>query len=52
LIARGCRFYLLAFLLNRYGPQARAIIEERLTFWVTLSAAILVLGIVGAIYLF
>ena len=29
-IARGIRFYLLAFLLNRYGPQARAIIEERL----------------------
>ena len=29
-IARGIRFYLLAFLLNRYGPQARAIIEKRL----------------------
>src|SRR3954447_15115570 len=51
-IARGIRFYLLAFLLNRYGPQARVIIEERLTFWVSLSAAILVLGIVGALYLF
>ena len=34
-VARGMRFYLLAFLLNRYGPQARAIIEERLGFWVT-----------------
>jgi len=22
------RFYLLLFLLNRYGPQARAIIED------------------------
>jgi len=51
-IARGIRFYLLAFLLNRYGPQARVIIEERLTFWVTLSAVILVLGVVGALYLF
>jgi membrane protein YqaA with SNARE-associated domain len=51
-IARGIRFYLLAFLLNRYGPQARAIIEERLTFWVTLSAVVLVLGIVAALYLF
>ncbi len=36
-VARGMRFYLLAFLLNRYGPQARAIIEERLGFWVTLA---------------
>src|SRR3954454_16721055 len=51
-IARGIRFYLLAFLLNRYGPQARKIIEERLGFWVTVSAAILILGIVGALYLF
>ena len=51
-IARGMRFYLLAFLLNRYGPQARAIIEERLGFWVTLSAIVLVLGIIGALYLF
>ena len=50
-IARGIRFYLLAFLLNRYGPQARAIIEERLTFWVTLGAVVLVLGIVAALYL-
>ena len=51
-IARGIRFYLLAFLLNHYGPQARAIIEERLGFWVTLSAAVLVAGIVAALYLF
>jgi hypothetical protein len=42
----------LAFLLNRYGPQARAIIEERLTFWVTLAAVVLVVGIVAALYLF
>src|SRR5215203_3539751 len=51
-IARGIRFYLLAFLLHRYGPQARAIIEERLGFWVSLSAIVLVLGIVAALYLF
>jgi hypothetical protein len=51
-IARGIRFYLLAFLLHRYGAQARSIIEERLTFWVTLSAVLLVVGIVGAVYLF
>jgi len=51
-VARGMRFYLLAFLLNRYGPQARTIIEERLGFWVTIGAVVLVVGIVGALYLF
>jgi len=51
-VARGMRFYLLAFLLYRYGPRARVIIEERLTFWVTLGAAVLIIGIVAALYLF
>jgi membrane protein YqaA with SNARE-associated domain len=51
-IARGGRFFLLAFLLNRYGAQARTIIEERLTFWVTLGAIVLVAGIIAAVYLF
>jgi membrane protein YqaA with SNARE-associated domain len=51
-IARGVRFYLWAFLLNRYGPRARSIIEERLGFWVTVSTLVLVVGIVGAVYLF
>jgi membrane protein YqaA with SNARE-associated domain len=50
-IARGIRFYLLAFLLNRYGPQARAIIEERLGLWVTLAAVVLIAGIVASVYL-
>ena len=52
IVARGGRFFLLAFLLNRYGAQARAIIEERLTFWVTLGAIVLVAGIIAAVYLF
>jgi len=52
LVARGMRFYLVAFLLNRYGVQARAIIEERLGFWVTVSLIVLVVGIVAALYLF
>jgi membrane protein YqaA with SNARE-associated domain len=52
IIARGMRFFLVAFLLNRYGPQARVIIEERLGFWVTISLAVLVIGIVAAVYLF
>jgi membrane protein YqaA with SNARE-associated domain len=51
-IARGIRFYMLAFLLNRYGPQARTIIEERLGLWVTLAGLILVGGVVAAVYLF
>ncbi|HYS48953.1 MAG TPA: YqaA family protein [Xanthobacteraceae bacterium] len=52
IVARGTRFYLAAFLLNRYGPRARAIIEERLGLWVTISFAVLVAGIVAAVYLF
>jgi membrane protein YqaA with SNARE-associated domain len=51
-VARGMRFYLLAFLLNRYGFQARAMLEERLGFWVTVGAVVLVGGIVAAVYLF
>src|SRR5215472_3140620 len=50
-VARGMRFYLLAFLLNRYGERARVILEERLGFWVSLGAAVLVIGIVAALYL-
>jgi len=51
IVARGMRFYFIAFLLNRYGAQARVIIEERLGFWVTLGTIVLVTGIVAAIYL-
>jgi membrane protein YqaA with SNARE-associated domain len=51
-IARGTRFYLAAFLLNRYGATARAHLEERLGLWVTISIATLLIGIVAAVYLF
>jgi len=51
-ITRGLRFFLLAFLLHRYGAQARTIIEERLGFWVTIGAVVLIGGIVAAFYLF
>jgi membrane protein YqaA with SNARE-associated domain len=50
--ARGMRFYLVAFLLNRYGARVRASIEKRLTFWVTLALIVLVAGIIGAVYIF
>lgn len=52
IVARGMRFFLVAFLIHRYGPQARAIIEERLGFWVTVSSVTLLVGIVAAVYLF
>ena len=52
IIARGGRFFVLAFLLHRYGDRARTIIEERLGFWVTLAAIGMVGGIVAALYLF
>ena len=52
IVARGMRFFVVAFLLNRYGAQARAIIEERLGFWVTISTIVLVVGIIAAVYLF
>ena len=45
-ISRGMRFYLLAFLLNRYGDRARGIIEQRLGLWAALGAVLLVIGFV------
>jgi membrane protein YqaA with SNARE-associated domain len=51
-VARGMRFFFVAFLLNRYGAQARAIIEERLGLWATLAAIALVGGIIAALYVF
>ena len=51
IIARAGRFFLLAFLLHRYGERARHIIEKRLGLWVLLGAAVVVIGIVIAVYL-
>jgi membrane protein YqaA with SNARE-associated domain len=51
-ITRGARFFLLAFLLHRYGESARHIIEKRLGLWVLLGAIVIVIGLVGALYLF
>ncbi|HVY58048.1 MAG TPA: YqaA family protein [Xanthobacteraceae bacterium] len=52
LLTRGARFYFAAFLLNRYGVQARKIIEERLGFWVSVGALVLLGGIIAAFYVF
>jgi membrane protein YqaA with SNARE-associated domain len=51
LLTRGVRFFAEAFLLKRYGPRARVMIEKRLGFWVTVSALVLVAGFVAALYL-
>lgn len=51
LITRGARFFVLAFLLHRYGDSARHIIEKRLGLWTAIGAAVVVLGIVAAVYL-
>jgi membrane protein YqaA with SNARE-associated domain len=44
IITRGLRFYLLAFLLNRYGDRARHIIEKRLGLWTAIFLIVLVIG--------
>ncbi len=51
-ITRGARFFILAFLFNRYGPAAREIIEKRLGFWVTIGAIGLLLGFVVVFWIF
>jgi membrane protein YqaA with SNARE-associated domain len=43
-ITRGARFFVLAFLLHRYGPWAREVIEKRLGLWTAIGAAALVGG--------
>jgi len=50
LVARGGRFYLAAFLLNRYGDTARDMLERRLGLWVTVGAVVLIAGVVAAVY--
>jgi membrane protein YqaA with SNARE-associated domain len=49
-IARGMRFYLVAFLLHRYGPKAREIIEKRLGFWTAVFAIVVIVGFIIAVY--
>jgi membrane protein YqaA with SNARE-associated domain len=51
LITRGARFYLEAFLLNRYGDRARGIIEKRLGMWSLLAAIAIVAGFIVVVRL-
>jgi membrane protein YqaA with SNARE-associated domain len=50
IICRAMRFYLVAFLLYRYGERARVILEERLELWALLFAVLVIGGIAAAIY--
>jgi membrane protein YqaA with SNARE-associated domain len=50
-LTRGARFFAEAFLLKRYGARARVMLEERLGFWVTVGALVLVGGVVAVVYL-
>jgi len=52
IISRGMRFYVEAFLLNRYGARARGIIEKRLGLWATLGAAVIVIGFIVVVRVF
>jgi membrane protein YqaA with SNARE-associated domain len=51
-LTRGARFFVLAFLLPRYGESARPILAKRLGLWVSLGAIVIVIGLVAALYLF
>jgi membrane protein YqaA with SNARE-associated domain len=51
IVARAARFFLLAFLLHRFGERARHLIEKRLGLWVLLGAVMVVAGIAIALYL-
>jgi membrane protein YqaA with SNARE-associated domain len=51
LITRGTRFFVLAFLLHRYGERARDIIERQLGLWTLGLAALVVVGTAAALYL-
>ena len=52
IIARGARFYLVAFLLHRYGDRARMMIEQRLELLTAIAAVLGVAGLAFAMYRF
>jgi membrane protein YqaA with SNARE-associated domain len=52
LLTRGMRFFLLAFLINRYGERARDIVEKRLGLWAALGLALVVIGFIIVVRVF
>ncbi len=51
-ITRGARFFILAAILHYYGPTAREFIERRLGLVTLGLLAVVVIGLVVAVYLF
>lgn len=51
-ITRGARFFIAAFLLHRYGDQARAGLEKRLGLYTLLGAVVLIGGFIIAAFAF
>jgi membrane protein YqaA with SNARE-associated domain len=51
-ITRGARFFVEAFLLNRYGARARLIIEKRLGMWASVAAVAVVVGFIVVVRVF
>jgi membrane protein YqaA with SNARE-associated domain len=47
LATRGVRFFLLAFLVRRYGPPIQGFVEQRLTLVTSVVALAIVLGFVA-----
>ena len=45
-VTRGVRFFMLAWLIRRFGAPVQAFIEQRLMLVTSASAAAIVLGIV------
>ena len=52
LVARGTRFFLVAWLLHRFGEPIRAFIENNLSLLFTVFLALLIGGFVAVRYLF
>ncbi|MBO0664550.1 DedA family protein [Jiella sp. MQZ9-1] len=52
IVGRGARFFLIAFLLNRYGAPIQGFIEKNLGLLVTLFMILLIGGFVAVRYLF
>jgi membrane protein YqaA with SNARE-associated domain len=51
MVTRGARFFLLAFLLQRFGAPVRTFIERRLTLVTTVAACAIVFGFVALKYI-
>jgi membrane protein YqaA with SNARE-associated domain len=51
-ITRAGRFFLVAGLIYKFGPQAKEIIEKRLEVWTFIFLGVVVVGVVAAVYLF